>query len=217
MKKRINIILGFIISFGALIFFIQDIHFDALWSTLKRVKLSWVFLAVIILMLEFVLRAWRWKYLLAPIAPQASVARLYSPQIIGVALNTLFPLRAGDFAKPLIAAKDLSLSFVAVVATTIMERVYDIMGMVFILVLMLCIATPIVHSDADLELVHNLQLYGGIFGVFSAICMVIFFVLVAQKNQARKIFGRILSIAPAPIQRKLFEFFDTFCSMFWIF
>ena len=91
-----------------------------------------------------------------------------------------------------------------------MERVYDIMGMVFILILMLSVARPDASSAEHAELIYNLQLYGGIFGIFAALCMLLFFYLASGNKSSRNTFQRITQLAPKPIANKLLEFFDVF-------
>ena len=209
-KKKLPIIIGFVISAIALGYFIQGMKWQQLWIALKDVRLEWIALASLILILEFWLRALRWNILLRPTGIKIPTKTLFSAQVIGVACNTLLPLRAGEIAKPYIASRHTSAPFVKIVATTIMERVFDILGMVFIMLLMLSLATPSSLADSQSELVYNLQVYGGIFGVFAALCMAFFFFLVASKQRSRGVFVRITSIAPTPIAQKLMEFFDVF-------
>ncbi|MEC7985647.1 MAG: lysylphosphatidylglycerol synthase transmembrane domain-containing protein, partial [Myxococcota bacterium] len=59
-------------------------------------------------------------------------------------------------------------------------------------------------------LVFKLQLYGGMFGVFAALCMGVFFYLASRKNAARDTFRKCLFLAPPPIQNKFMELFDGF-------
>jgi uncharacterized protein (TIRG00374 family) len=177
---------------------------------LAQIKLPWVFLAILILIFEFWLRAWRWSIILRPANISIPIPKLFAAQVIGVTCNTLLPLRAGEIAKPLVASKYTQAPFVKLIATTIMERVYDIMGMVSIMVLMLALARPNTSNEVHAELVYNLQFYGGLFGLFAAICMVVFFVLVSGKKTTHSLFEKIVSIAPKPIREKLLEFFDIF-------
>lgn len=209
-KRTFSIILGFTISGIALWYFIAGIEWDELYAELGNIKIPWVILAIAILIFEFWLRAWRWSTILRPAQIDIPIPKLFIAQIIGVTCNTLLPLRAGEVAKPLVARRYTDAPFIKIVATTIMERVYDIMGMVFILVLMLSVANPDASNVEHAELIYNLQLYGGIFGVFAALCMSLFFYLASGKSSSRKTFEFIIQIAPKPIANKLLEFFDVF-------
>ena len=207
-KRTIGI--GLLVSTVALGYFISGIHIEELQEEFSKIRLLWVGVAIIILVFEFWLRAWRWHLILGPAEVDIPVFKLFTAQVIGATCNTLLPLRAGEIAKPLVAQRYTKAPFLKLIATTIMERVYDIMGMVFILMMMLLMAHPDTSNSTNANLVYNLQLYGGIFGIVAALCMVIFFVLASGNSTTRKIFERIVSIAPKPISNKLLEFFDVF-------
>ena len=76
-----------------------------------------------------------------------------------------------------------------------MERVYDILGMVSVLCIMVVVLPDAVEVKDNQDLVQNLKLYGGIFGGFAALCMTVF-ILASQENQARSVYRRIISISP---------------------
>jgi hypothetical protein len=65
-------------------------------------------------------------------------------------------------------------------------------------------------SEENRALVHNLKLYGGLFGLLAMSCMVVFFTLATRETAARSIFAIIVSIAPKPVQQRFLELFDGF-------
>ena len=136
MKK---IVVGIIIGLACLFWFTKDLDWSALGQKLSLLKHQWVILSVCLLLLEFVLRAFRWKILLRPIGKIDNPVRimdLFIAQVIGGTLNTILPLRLGEIAKPTIAARRTKLPFWSVTATAVMERVYDLFGMVSVLIIM---------------------------------------------------------------------------------
>jgi uncharacterized protein (TIRG00374 family) len=203
-------LIAWAVTLGALGWFLYDLRGE--WSgvgdALVSVDLRWVALASMVLLGEFVLRALRWKVLLRPLGTQARVRDMFDAQVIGAAVNTLLPLRAGELAKTMVAARRTGKPLVAVVATAVMERVYDLFGLICVLLLMVA-ALPD-HARSENELVYNLKLYGGLFGLFALSCMVVFFILATRKTAARKIFERILSIAPEPVRQPFLKLFDGF-------
>jgi uncharacterized protein (TIRG00374 family) len=213
-KSRTHLILGFTISIAALIWFFLGISWSELKTVLKEIDLLWVGLAAALLLGEFALRALRWKILLRPLGLPVELKDLFTATVIGAAANTLLPLRAGEIAKPLIASRRTGHSIPSVIATSIMERVYDLFGLLCVLVGMVLFLAPNLDQTAtstdQLTLIQNLKLYGGLFGAFSLGCMVIFFTLASQKQRSRHIFERILSIAPTPVQKPFLHLFDGF-------
>lgn len=200
-----------VVSLGALGWFVAGVDWGPLGTTLANVKLPWVGAACAILVFEFVLRAVRWRVLLRPLGVEARVGDLFAAQVVGAAANTLFPLRAGEVAKPLVAAERTGRPFVEIVATTVMERVFDLFGMVSVLVAMVLVL-PTVADGPEGELVANLQLYGGAFGAIALLCLGLFFVLASGDARARQTFATILRLGPPPVRPMFMGLFDGFVS-----
>mgnify|MGYP000129386577 CR=1 FL=1 len=197
------------ISVVALGWFVAGVDWAPLWTTLADIRFGWVLAACVILVFEFVLRALRWRVLLRPLGVQARVSDLFAAQVVGAAANTLFPLRAGELAKPVVAAERTGRPLVEILATTVMERVFDLFGMVTVLVTMVLVL-PTVADGPEGELVRNLKIYGGAFGLFALVCLGIFFVLASGDDRARRIFELILKVAPPPVRRLFLGLFDGF-------
>ncbi len=212
--KRTTLFLGFFISTTALLWFLYGIEWSELKLVLQSARLQWISLAAGLLLGEFVLRALRWKILLRPLGLPVLVRDLFMATVIGAAANTLLPLRAGEIAKPLVASRRTKHPLSSVIATAVMERVYDLFGLLCVLLGMVFFLAPeLGAATTDPEqhmLIHNLKLYGGTFGALSLCCMLVFFLLASKKERSRHIFAAILTIAPPPIQRLFIQLFDGF-------
>ncbi len=205
--------LAIALSAAAAAWFVQGVEWGALGEILEQIKLPWVLAAAVILLGEFVIRAMRWKVLLRPLGTAVRLSDLFAAQVIGAAVNIFLPLRAGEIAKPVVATRRTGHPLAAVVATAVMERVYDLFGMLTVLVLMAAVLAPDAGSGASAEnreLVHNLKLYGGLFGLLAMSCMGIFFALATRERAARSVFAVIVSVAPPPIRDRFLELFDGF-------
>ncbi|MCK6507517.1 flippase-like domain-containing protein [Myxococcota bacterium] len=210
--RAAGLALGTLVSGGALAWFCWDVDWALLLRELARVDVRWAGLAALVLLGEFGIRALRWQVLLRPLGLQARVGDLFAATVIGAAANILLPLRAGEVAKPLVAARRTGHPVVAVFATAVMERVYDLLGMVSVLVLMVLVlpggeqALP----DSERELVDNLKLYGGALGLAASAAMVTFFALATQRVAARRTFALLAGLAPPPLRDRLLGLFDGF-------
>lgn len=212
MKEQApKLILGMGIGVFALIWFFWEMDINAIQTELLNIKLWWVFLSILILVGEFGIRALRWQVLLKPMGYRISLKLLFSAQVIGAALNTILPLRVGELAKPYVVSKKTGHPFIAITATAVMERVFDILGMVTVLALMVFLLgdSPKTNTENAI-LVNNLQLYGGIFGVFALLCMVLFFILTSRQEKARPVFEKIISICPEKLRVFFLRLFDGF-------
>ena len=110
------------VSGGALAWFLSGVEWAPLQAALAAVELGWVALASLLLLGEFVLRAVRWRVLLRPLGTEARTVDLFAAQVIGAAANTLLPLRAGEVAKPVVAARRAQAPLPAVVASQLTAR-----------------------------------------------------------------------------------------------
>jgi hypothetical protein len=184
---------------------------DVLWAEvldiLSTVHLQYVLLAAITLLAEFFLRAHRWAILLRPLGTQVRLMDLWSATVIGAAVNTLVPLRAGEIAKPMVVARRTGHRLSTLFATNVMERVFDLLGMVTILVIMVLMLPG---SPGDDALVVNLYRYGSIIGFGALAALAIFFVLATREHAARGLFEAILSLAPPAVRPPFLHLFDGF-------
>lgn len=128
-KKRI---LASIVVFCilAVLIYLQYRHwrtFDwsTFWSQTHRIKWWHVVHGIILIYLAYVVRAIRWKIFLKPVRPQAKMAELVSPTLIGFAGLALLG-RAGEFIRPYLIARRTGLSFSSQLAVWAVERIFDI-------------------------------------------------------------------------------------------
>jgi uncharacterized protein (TIRG00374 family) len=187
--------------------FAHDVQWDEVLDILGTVKLQYVLLAAATLLAEFLLRAHRWSILLRPLGTKVRFMDLWSATVIGAAVNTLVPLRAGEIAKPMVVARRTGHRLSTLFATNVMERVFDLLGMVTILVIMVLMLPG---SPGDDALVVNLYRYGSLIGFAALAALAVFFVLATKENAARDVFEQILKIGPTAARRPFLHLFDGF-------
>ena len=197
---------GFLSAIGVW-WFAHDVLWAEVIAVLSTIEVTWVILAATTLLAEFLLRAQRWSVLLRPLGTNVRWLDLWSATVIGAAVNTLLPLRAGEIAKPMVVYRRTGHRLSTLFATNVMERVFDLLGMVTILVLMV-LTLP--GSPSNDTLVVNLYRYGSWLGFGALSAMGVFFLLATRERAARDVFQTILSIAPAPIQKPFLHLFDGF-------
>ncbi len=209
MRARIlRLVVGIAVSLGFTVWFLARAHWAELGAALRGVDLGWVAVSALVLFTEFVIRAARWRELLWQIAPGVRFGRLFVATTIGMALNVVLPFRAGDFARPWLGSRETGTPMLPLVTVAVIERVFDILGLLFVFLVMLLVLPE--SADSHHELVRNLQLYGSIFGVLGVLGLGTFLVLAAQEERARRLFYRLASLAPGPVARKFTALFDGF-------
>ncbi len=180
MKKTSKrFVLGLALGAMLLGWFLYTTEWPAFVEALAAVKLGWVALSALILLGEFVLRAVRWRILLVPVAPQATLGALLSATFIGGAVNTLLPARAGDLARPLVAHRRTGVPLAPIITTNIVERIFDLVGLLFILLLALALLPRVEGPEG--VLVENLRRYGLLMGAAGMAGMLTLFFLARNK------------------------------------
>jgi uncharacterized protein (TIRG00374 family) len=182
--------------------FVRDIEGAELGRSLQAVSLPFVGLSALVLLSEFWIRALRWQLLLQPIRP-TRLGALLQATLIGAAGNTLLPMRAGDLARAVVASGATGIRLTTVFATNVMERVYDLFGLVAILLLtFLLLPDGLAVDPEDVQRIEKLAFFGKLIGVAALSGMVVFFFMARNPDQA-KAFVRFCSApAPGPVRNK---------------
>jgi len=152
---KLILMLGVIISVISLWLAFRHSNVDDFITTLARVH-YWMALPMLITYgLFYGLKVLRWKFILQPIK-RTRIKDLFSSMMLGFFGNNVLPAHMGEFIRMYIAAKDLELSNTQVLATLVLERIFDILSIVVILLVVLSFGVDL--SD-DLE---NAGLYASI-------------------------------------------------------
>jgi hypothetical protein len=211
-KRLVRLLPGVVVSIGFTAWFLLGAHWEEVYAALAGVDLGLVLLSAAVLFTEFVVRTVRWKVLLRPLAPAAGLWRLFVATVIGMSLNVVLPFRAGDVARPWLGSRETGLGVLPLVTIAVIERVFDILGLVSVLLIMVLILPA--DAEAHGELVYNLKLYGGVFGVAGVGSMAVFLFLATREHAARSIFARIVALAPPPVANRFLQLFDGFVQGF---
>ncbi len=131
MKKRINTALAFLITVIALYFSFKKVDFSLMIKQILSGRYIFIIPAFILLMVYCYLRAVRWGVLLGK---KISIFRLFSATMIGFMGNCIFPAKAGEFLKAYILGRREKISKTACLATVVLERIWDGIALIFILI-----------------------------------------------------------------------------------
>ncbi len=209
MPPRLRRLLpGLVVSLGFTAWFVTGADWNEVGRALRGVSVPLVLASAAVLFTEFVIRAARWKLLLRRLAPDARFPRLFVATTLGMGLNVVLPFRAGDLARPWLGSRETGLGVAPLVTIAVMERVFDILGLVSVLVLMLALLPD--NPTAQGELVANLERYGALFGVAGVVGLATFFALASQERAARALFARIAGLGPPPLRDRALSLFDGF-------
>jgi uncharacterized protein (TIRG00374 family) len=104
--------------------FNPDLQLGMIINHLRNVDYRLLSVACLISLVQFPLRAIRWKYLLLP-RKRIAFPSLFSATMIGFMANNLLPARMGEFVRAYIISRKESVSGSSAMATIIIERLFD--------------------------------------------------------------------------------------------
>jgi uncharacterized protein (TIRG00374 family) len=116
---------------------VRGAHPDEVRQSLRDANAWWLLPSVAVLALANVVRALRWQQLYAP-ERRPPLRPVTAAMLIGLAVNMLLPLRAGEAARILALRRSAGVSRVETLATVALERALD----VFCLIVLLFAALP---------------------------------------------------------------------------
>ena len=95
MKKKIQIVIGIIIGVLLLWSLFKDTDWQEVWQVIRSAHIAWMLMGLLLLLLSFFIRVWRWGYIVNPVV-SVSFWRLFSATQIGFMANFILPARAGE-------------------------------------------------------------------------------------------------------------------------
>ncbi len=128
---------GILISIICSWLFVRKIEWSSMGMAFRDAKYIYIFPTIIIMFLGFYLRAVRWKVLMSPVK-NVSILNLFSACMIGFMANNILPARLGEVIRPVMIARKEKIKVSASFATIIIERVFDILGIIVIASLLFC-------------------------------------------------------------------------------
>ena len=130
-----QILIGLIFSIGSIYLSFQGVQISQISAAFSEVNLWLVALAFAVSVITLVAKAFRWKLLFAQHPP--TLQRSFAIQTIGIFLNSILPARLGDLLRAYMMGEEQSLSKMYVLGTIGVEKVFDLIFLVFSIFLLL--------------------------------------------------------------------------------
>jgi glycosyltransferase 2 family protein len=118
-------------------FAVKDVKPQEVADALREANLWWLLPALLLLAVSLFLRALRWRYLFAP-ETRPPLTPVTASMLVGLALNNLLPLRAGEAARIVALNRATQTSRAEILSTVALERALDVLC----LLLLLFVALP---------------------------------------------------------------------------
>jgi len=135
IKSFIKPTVGVVIAVTLLVLIFDQVNLKEVLEVSAGISLRWLFVALIFFGLDISLRIFRWKIMLQVYNPLILWRDCAGPLLAGFAINNLLPLRMGDITRTFAFNKKLRVESGGVFATLILERLFDLIMVLFILIL----------------------------------------------------------------------------------
>ena len=112
----------------------RKVDLARVWTLTKSADLLLIFLVILSVIFQYVVRAWRWGLLLEPIQNTGFLNRL-STCLIGFAANCVLPARLGEFIRANYLGHTEKISGSSAFGTIVVERLFD--GFTLLLILLI--------------------------------------------------------------------------------
>jgi uncharacterized protein (TIRG00374 family) len=158
-KRWVALVLGLVLSIVLPILAFQGIDVSESWSLALNCRGSDLVLAGFCFMVTLWLRAWRWRYLLAA-KQDVPVRSCLSATCVGFFANNVLPFRLGELVRVRSLRQLEGISAATVLGTVAVERIFDILALVFMLGGYLVLTSAGQHT-AQLIVAGQVALIGG--------------------------------------------------------
>jgi uncharacterized protein (TIRG00374 family) len=116
---------GIAISAVLLWWTLRDVSLVLVWHELAQSSIPLFFGSALCATLIFPLRAFRWRTILQPVAPNQPFGALWRSIAIGMMANNVLPARAGEIARAYALTRQTKVPFATSIASLAVDRLFD--------------------------------------------------------------------------------------------
>ena len=137
VKKLLKPILGVVFAIIFIVLIFNKVNFSDVGKASVGVSWSWLFMALLMFGVGYSLRIQRWKKMLQVDNPAILWSDCAGPLLASFAMNNVLPFRLGDIARAFAFNKKLGVNSGGVLATLLVERLFDLLMVLFFLLVAL--------------------------------------------------------------------------------
>ena len=124
---------------------------EIFYQAIDKADYKWIILSMLLSILAFASRAYRWKYMLEPLGYKTSFWNRYHSMMIGYIINLTIP-RAGEASRSAMLYRSEGVPFTKSFGTIIAERAVD-----FVMLLLVAGLTALLGMDNFFRIFHEIS------------------------------------------------------------
>ena len=208
---RVRTVLVSLLAIALFAWFLSHANLASVWTQVKRARIDLLVAGFLAVIVTYVIRAWRWQYLLHPIGP-TRFRTAFRTTVIGFAALGVLPARAGDVLRPYLLARQEGLPVSATLATIVMERVLDLIAVLALLALYVWgIADPATLPPA---LLRGIEVSSALAGGVAIALMGVMWVLATHPERIGGLVFAMARVLPHAVADRLAGLARTFSGGF---
>ena len=128
-RDLLKLLIFFMIGMSLLVGMLWWVGIDKLLSAMQRASIGWLLVVGLLVFPAYFVRAVRWRLLLLPVKNKVSLSTAFWTTAIGFMVNTLIPIRLGEFVRAYILGEKEKIGFAPSFSSIIVERTLDLIGL----------------------------------------------------------------------------------------
>ena len=190
-----RLVIGALLGLALLAVFFRGLDWSGLVKAFQDSDPVLLAGVVVMAVLTYLIRAWRWGFLLAPLA-RVPLLRLFSITNVGFAAGLVIP-RAGEVVRPYLVARHHGLKTSAAFASIILERLFDLITVLALFAAYLyLLPLPAAQKEAP---GRALQTAGALAAAGAVGALVLLLWLTYRRESALALADRLFARLPARI------------------
>jgi glycosyltransferase 2 family protein len=200
-----------LLALGLLAWFLRGTNFGDVWQHVQGVRADLLLASLLAIGVMFIVRAIRWRYLLAPLAT-TKFRTVFRCTVIGFGALALLPIRVGDVIRPYLLARQEGLPVTSVFATVVMERVLDLIAVLALL----AVYVWGFAGEADLppRLLKPIEVSASIAAAIAAMLLATMWVLATHPERIGALAAALARVLPGKLSERVGRLASTFSSGF---
>ena len=199
MKDRYKNLISISITLVFLYFSLKGIKVGLMWKSIKTS--NWILFVFILFLtlLTIYFRCWRLKFIIRSSA-DVKLYDIWSAYVIGFMVNNVWPARIGEFARAYVITKKTKYKFSHILATLVVERIFDGIAILFLFMLVILIY-PIPPWLKRISLLAT---------IFYFLVAFVFFGLNIKREKTLSLIFKIFFFIPIKWKEKFIEIVNSF-------
>ncbi len=209
MKNALRLGTGGVLAVLLLWLATRGVDSAALFAAMAHAKPLPLVLVVALTVMMYLIRAMRWRLLLPPLKA-ASMLDLFGITNIGFMAGLVIP-RAGEVVRPYLAARRYKVGVSAGFASIVLERLMDLITVLFLLALYMFVLPRPMAERAD-TLMTTLRAGAGLVFMSALLGLAFLAALRVEEGPARRLLDWILGLLPMGLSVKVRGLVSSFVS-----